>query len=114
MIDGLHHKLATIGTPSRLLASTLQTYKERQGKKKRTRAPIHFPGLFVDSPAKLVTTTMVSRSGFWYCYFFSVLLQTIWMLTFVKKKTCKIKNSGCPESNYNLLISEVSNGLRKK
>ena len=69
MIDGLHHKLATIGTPSRLLASTLQTYKERQ-EKKRTRAPIHFPGLFVDSPAKLVTTTMVSRSGFWYCYFF--------------------------------------------
>ena len=33
MIDGLHHKLATIGAPSRLSSA----------EKKKSRAPIHFP-----------------------------------------------------------------------
>ena len=66
MIDGLHHKLATIGAPSRLL-------QQPSFPEKKTRAPIHFPCLFVDSPAKLVTTyILLSRQLYSspICYFF--------------------------------------------
>ena len=59
MIDGLHHKLATIGAPSRLL-------QQPSFPEKKTRAPIHFPCLFVDSPAKLVTT--------YYCPGYSIVI----------------------------------------
>ena len=42
------------------IASFYSTDLQRKArKKKRTRAPIHFPGLFVDSPAKLVTTIVL-------------------------------------------------------
>ena len=81
MIDGLHHKLATIGAPSRLL-------QQPSFPEKKTRAPIHFPCLFVDSPAKLVTTyILLSRQLYSspICYFFlhnrGMFLYVVYSLT---------------------------------
>ena len=84
MIDGLHHKLATIGAPSRLL-------QQPSFPEKKTRAPIHFPCLFVDSPAKLVTTyILLSRQLYSspICYFF--LTQQGYVLYVVQPLTASI------------------------
>ena len=81
MIDGLHHKLATIGAPSRLL-------QQPSFPEKKTRAPIHFPCLFVDSPAKLVTTyILLSRQLYSspICYFF---LHNRGMFLYVVQPNC--------------------------